>query len=79
VLFGLLLELMRGFASKTFCVGCYGPAILLFATLPPRAGLLATIISSGLWLVPVLCALFLVSESFGRRRMSQAVLEPAGS
>jgi len=67
VLFGLLLELMRGFTARAFCLACYGPTVLLYATLPPRAGLLATIVSSGLWLAPVLCVLFLVTQRFGRR------------
>jgi len=70
VLFGLLLELMRGFTAKAFCLACYGPSVLLFATLPPRAGLLATIVSSGLWLAPVLCVLFLVSQRFGGKLMA---------
>jgi hypothetical protein len=67
VLFGLLLELMRGFTARAFCLACYGPSVILFATLPPRAGLLATVVSSGLWLAPVLCFLFLVSQRFGGR------------
>lgn len=79
VLFGLLLELMRGFTARPFCLACYAPSVLLFATLPPRAGLLATIVSSGLWLVPVLCVLFLVSQRLGSRRIRRAVLEHAGS
>ncbi len=65
VLFGLLLELMRGFTARAFCLACYGPSVILFATLPPRAGLLAAVVSSGLWLAPVLCVLFLVSQRFG--------------
>jgi hypothetical protein len=41
---------------------------------------LATIISSGLWLIPVLCLLFLASEgAWGRRRGAVPVPEPAGA
>ena len=77
VFFGLVMELIRGFLSKPFLIACYGPSILLFATLPPRAGVLATIVSSGLWLIPVLCLLFLASEGLrGRRRGAMAVPEP---
>ena len=79
VLFGVLLELIRGFVSKPFCLACYAPSVLLFATLPPRAGILATIISSGLWLVPLLCVIFLVSQGLGRSRRHIAVLEHARS
>jgi hypothetical protein len=80
VFFGLVLELIRGFLSKPFLIACYGPSILLFATLPPRAGVLATIVSSGLWLIPVLCLLFLVSEGLSRRRMGAVpVAAPAGA
>jgi hypothetical protein len=80
VLFGIVFELIRGFVAKPFCLACYGPSILLFATLPPRAGILATIVSSGLWLIPVLCLLFLASEGLRRRRAgSVAVLEQAGA
>jgi hypothetical protein len=76
VLFGALMELIRGFVSKPFFIACYGPSILLFATLPPRAGILATIVSSGLWLIPVLCLLFLTSEGLrGRRSGAVPVLE----
>ena len=35
-----------------------------FAT-PAACGMVATIVSSGLWLIPVLCLLFLASEAFG--------------
>ena len=80
VLFGLLMELIRGFLSKPFLIACYGPSILLFATLPPRAGVLASILSSGLWLIPVLCLLFLGSEGVrGRRRGAVPLPEPAGA
>jgi hypothetical protein len=79
LLFGLLLELMRGFTAKPFCLACYGPSVILFATLPPRAGLLATLVSSGLWLAPLLCVLFLVSQRFGGRLIRRAVLEPVRS
>ena len=77
VLFGLVMELIRGFLTKPFLIACYGPSILLFATLPPRAGVLATILSSGLWLIPVLCLLFLASEGIrGRRTGAVPVPEP---
>jgi hypothetical protein len=80
VLFGMVLELIRGFLTKPFFVACYAPSVLLFASLPPRAGVLATIVSSGLWLVPVLCALFLASQNLGGSKARQAVvLEHAGS
>ncbi len=79
MLFGFALELIRGFVAKPFCLACYGPSVLLFATLPPRAGILATLASSGLWLVPVLCLLFLASQNLGRTRRPVAVLESAGS
>jgi hypothetical protein len=80
VLFGIVMELIRGFVAKPFFIACYGPSILLFATLPPRAGMLATIVSSGLWLIPLLCLLFLVTEGLrGRRAGSVAVLEHAGA
>jgi hypothetical protein len=80
VLFGIVFELIRGFVAKPFCLACYGPSILLFATLPPRAGMVATIVSSGLWLIPVLCLLFLASEGLRRRRAgSVAVFEHAGA
>jgi hypothetical protein len=79
-LFGIALELIRGFVAKPFCLACYGPAVLLFASLPPRAGILATILSSGLWLIPVLCLLFLASEGLrGRRAGAVPVLEHAGA
>ena len=80
VLFGMLMELIRGFLTKPFLIACYGPSILLFATLPPRAGVLGTILSSGLWLIPVLCLLFLASEGLrGRRTGAVPVLEHAGA
>lgn len=80
VLFGIVMELIRGFVAKPFFIACYGPSILLFATLPPRAGMLATIVSSGLWLIPLLCLLFLVTEGLrGRRAGSVAVPEHAGA
>ena len=79
LLYGGVLELIRGFVSKPFCLALYGPSLLLFASLPPRAGLLATVISSGLWMVPVLCVLFLASARFGRRRTRHVVVpERAG-
>lgn len=78
ILFGILMELIRGFVAKPFCLACYAPSLLLFATLPPRAGILATIASSGLWLVPVLCLLFLLSEGIrGRRAGAMPVPEHA--
>ncbi|MDQ6879471.1 MAG: hypothetical protein M3082_17605 [Candidatus Dormibacteraeota bacterium] len=68
VFFGIVMELIRSFVAKPFLIACYGPSILLFATLPPRAGILATILSSGLWLVPLLCLLFLATEGLRGRR-----------
>jgi hypothetical protein len=79
LLFGVVLELIRGFVSKPFCLALYAPSLLLFATLPPRAGILAVLGSSGLWLVPVLCVIFLVSQGMGRRKQAVAVLEHAQS
>jgi hypothetical protein len=80
LLFGIVMELIRGFIAKPFCIACYAPSILLFASLPPRAGVLATIISSGLWLVPVLCLLFLASERLTSMRTDAVPeLEPAGA
>ena len=80
LLFGIVMELIRGFVAKTFFIACYGPTILLFASLPPRAGVLATIVSSGLWLVPVLCLLFLASERLTSRRTDAVPeLERAGA
>lgn len=81
LLFGVLLELVRGFVSRPLCLALYAPSLLLFASLPSRAGLLATVISSGLWMVPVLCVLFLASErlSAGRGVRRMPALEGAGS
>jgi hypothetical protein len=81
LLFGIVLELIRGFISRPFCLALYGPSLLLFASLPSRAGLLATVVSSGLWMVPVLCVLFLASERIGTRRRVNGIpaLEGAGS
>jgi hypothetical protein len=80
VFFGVVMELIRTFVAKPFLIACYGPSILLFATLPPRAGILATIFSSGLWLVPLLCLAFLASEGLrGRRTGTVAALEHAGA
>jgi hypothetical protein len=80
VLFGLVMELIRGFLAKPFLIACYGPGVLLFATLPPRAGVLATLLSSGLWLIPVLCLLFLMSEGIrGRRHGAVPTVQPVGA
>ena len=80
ILFGLVLEFVRAFVSKPFCLALYGPSLLLFASLPSRAGLLATVISSGLWMVPVLCVLFLASERLsGRSERRVASFEGAQS
>ena len=77
VLFGLVMELIRGFLGKPFLIACYGPSIFLLATLPPRAGVLASILSSGLWLIPILCLLYLISEGVRwRRRQDMPVSEP---
>ena len=81
ILFAVVLELIRGFLSKPLCLAAYAPALILFASLPPRAGLLATVGSSGLFLVPLLCLLYLLSERIqSRRAVGVAKLEPvAGS
>lgn len=67
----LVLELIRSLTDRPFCLACFAPGVLLFATLPPRAGLMATLFSSGLWLVPALCLAYLASERLVARRAAE--------
>ncbi len=61
IAFCLVLELMRGFARQPFILACYAPALLLVAATAPIAGLLAMLLSLGLFWSPVIALGYLVS------------------
>lgn len=79
ILFGIILELLKAFTNNLMCLACYAPSIVLYATLPPRASVLASILSSGLFLVPLLCFLIVLSERMRARHVPALTLEAAPS
>jgi len=59
--FVVLIELMRAFAEKPFCLACYVPCMLVVAASSPMSGIMALTFSLGLILAPLICAGYLLS------------------
>lgn len=59
--FAVVIELMRVFADKPFCLACYSPCLLMVAATAPISGIMAMTFSLGLVLAPLICAGYLVS------------------
>lgn len=57
----LVLEAVRSLSADAFCVACYAPAALLVSVTPPQGGLPAIAASLGVFLVPLLCAAYVLS------------------
>ena len=64
--FAVVIELMRVFADKPFCLACYAPCLLMVAATAPISGIMAMTFSLGLILGPVFCAGYLISGRFVR-------------
>jgi hypothetical protein len=64
--FVVVIELMRAFADKPFCLACYVPCLLLLAASTPISGIMAMTFSLGLVLAPVICLGYLLSSRFRR-------------
>jgi len=59
--FAVVIELMRAFSDKAFCLACYVPCLLMVAATAPIAGIMAITFSAGLFLAPLICAGYLLS------------------
>jgi hypothetical protein len=64
--FAVVIELMRVFVDKPFCLACYAPCLLVVAASAPISGIMAMTFSLGLALGPILCAGYLISGRFLR-------------
>lgn len=56
------LDLLRGLADRPFLLACYVVPIIFVAVVNPIGGLAAIILSSGVFLVPLLCAGYILTE-----------------
>jgi hypothetical protein len=77
--FMVLLELMRAFTDRRFCLACYAPALLLLAAAAPEAGLMALLFSLGISLAPFICLVYLLSSGAAFPLGRQARLAEQGS
>lgn len=59
--FAVVIELMRAFSDKSFCLACYAPCLLMVAATAPISGVMAMSFSLGLSLAPVICLFYLLS------------------
>ena len=59
--FIVVIELMRLFSDKPFCLACYAPCVLMLAATAPISGIMAMTFSLGLVLAPLICAGYLIS------------------
>jgi hypothetical protein len=64
--FAVVIELMRAFSDKPFCVACYAPVLLTLAATAPASGVMAMTFSLGLSLAPVICLGYLLSARVRR-------------
>lgn len=64
--FAVVIELMRAFSDKAFCMACYAPCLLMVAATAPISGVMAMTFSLGLSLAPVLCLAYLLSARVRR-------------
>ncbi|HKV89430.1 MAG TPA: hypothetical protein VJT78_15680 [Candidatus Dormibacteraeota bacterium] len=62
--FAVVIELMRTFSDKRFCLACYVPCLLMLAAVTPISGIMAMTFSLGLSLAPVICVAYLLSGRF---------------
>lgn len=62
--FAVVIELMRSFKDKPFCLACYVPCLLMLAASAPIGGIMAMTFSLGLVLAPLICAGYLLSGRF---------------
>lgn len=53
--FAVVIELMRAFSDKPFCLACYAPCLLTVAASAPISGVMAMSFSLGLVLAPLIC------------------------
>ena len=60
-LFAVVIELMRVFTDKAFCLACYVPCLLMVAAVSPMSGIMAMTFSLGLVLAPLICIGYLLS------------------
>jgi len=79
VLAGVVFELLGAFRGNPLVLSSYAVTLLLFSTLPPRASVLASVFSSGMWLIPVICLLVVLSERIRGQRERVLAFEPAPS
>ena len=59
--FAVVIELMRVFTDKPFCLACYAPCLLMLAATAPISGVMAMTFSLGLVLAPLICLGYLLS------------------
>jgi len=71
--FAIVIELMRVFSDKPFCLACYVPCLLMVAASAPISGIMAMTFSLGLVLAPLICTGYLLS---GRLSISAARTVP---
>jgi len=71
--FAIVIELMRSFTDKPFCLACYVPCLLMVAATSPMSGIMAMTFSLGLVLAPLICVAYLFSG-----RLALAVARTAG-
>jgi hypothetical protein len=75
--FAVIIELMRSFTDKPFCLACYVPCLLMVAVSSPISGIMAMTFSLGLGLAPVICAAYLVSGRLAIVAPTAAQRQPA--
>lgn len=64
--FAVIIELMRVFSDKAFCLACYAPCLLMVAATAPISGVMAMTFSLGLSLAPLICLGYLMSSRVRR-------------
>jgi hypothetical protein len=64
--FAVMVELMRAFSDKQFCLACYAPVLLMVAASAPISGVMAMSFSLGLVLAPLICLGYLLSARVRR-------------
>ena len=72
--FAVVIELMRVFSDKPFCMACYAPCLLMVAATAPISGIMAMTFSLGLVLAPLICLGYLLSSRIRRPGPVQATV-----
>ncbi|HEV2035638.1 MAG TPA: hypothetical protein VGU71_15845 [Candidatus Dormibacteraeota bacterium] len=77
--FCVVIELMRTFADRPFCLACYGPCLLVLASSVPISGVMAMTFSLGIVFGPLISLGYVLTSRSGGLPMPRLRKQPAAT